>query len=103
MGGKNKIQHFLVFRQRFLARLWTNASGGCNLQQSLTVTHTVPTWDKIWTVLSGGDIVSLRKEIMKKKYSVNTVDEYGRSFLGLVYELPSHFLEGNQVNIMQHF
>jgi hypothetical protein len=86
----------------FLVRLWTNASGGCNLQQSLTVMHTVPSSDKIWTVFRGMDIVSIRKEFMKKKYSVNTVDEYGRSLLGLVNDLHSYLLERNQVNIMYH-
>lgn len=86
----------------FSARLWTNAFGGCNLQQSLTVMHTVPSSDEIWTVVSCMDIVSIRKEFTKKKYSVNTVDEYGRSLLGLVNDLLLCLLERNQVNTMHH-
>jgi len=86
-----------------LARLWTNASEGGNLQQSLTVMHTISSGEKIWVVVGKGDIVHIRKEVMKKTYSVNNVDEYRRSFLGLVKHHPFYVLVGNHANIMQQF
>ena len=86
----------------FLARLWTNASGGYNLQQSLTVIDTVPSSDEIWNIFRCMDVVSIRKDIMKGKYSVNTVDEYGRSLLSKVNNLLLYLLERNQINIMHH-
>jgi hypothetical protein len=84
---KIKFRPSWCFNKGFWARLWTNASGGCNVQQSLTVTHTVPSCDEIWTLVCGMDIASIRKEFMKKRHSVNTVDEYGRSLLGQVNDL----------------
>lgn len=81
---KCTFSSFWHFDKSFLVRLWTNASGGYNLQQSLTVMHTVPSSDEIWSIFRSMDIVSIRKEFMKRKYSVNTVDEYGRSLLSKV-------------------
>ncbi|KAH8693886.1 hypothetical protein BGW36DRAFT_212349 [Talaromyces proteolyticus] len=80
---KIKFSPSWCFDKGFWARLWTNASGGCNVQQSLTMMHTVSSRDEIWAFVSHMDIVSIREGFMKKKYSVNTVDEYGRSLLGL--------------------
>lgn len=84
---KVKFSPSWYFDKGLWARLWTNALGGCNVQQSLTVMHTIPSSDPIWNLVRRSDIVSIRKEFVKKKYSVNTVDEYGRSLLGLVNHL----------------
>ncbi|EED15444.1 conserved hypothetical protein [Talaromyces stipitatus ATCC 10500] len=64
------------------ARLWTNGLGDSSVQQSLTVMHTVPSSEGIWDLVTRRDIVGIRNEFIKRKYSVNTVDEYDRS-LGL--------------------
>lgn len=90
------------FDKGLLVRLWTNASGSYNLQQSLTVMHTVPLSDEIWTSFRCMDIVSIRKILMKGKYSVNTVDEYGRSLLSKVYNLLFYLLGRNQINTVHH-
>jgi hypothetical protein len=97
---KIKFSPVGYFDKGLWARLWTNALGGCNVQQSLTVMNTVPSSDSIWNLVSQANIVGIRKEFTKKRYSVNTVDEYGRSLLGLVKKPSFSFSEKKQTNMI---